>query len=86
MTVFIKILLSHVQFVALLASFELNWPSEIASIFSIAKPVADISSDIFSLDCALRNFNFFSYFYVKLLVFVVGPGFVIIFISLIWRI
>ena len=71
---------------ALLASFELNWPSEIASIFALAKPVADISSDIFSLHCALRNFNHFSYFYVKLIVFIIGPGLIILLISLVWRI
>ena len=50
-SVFNKILMNHMQMMLITASFDMNWPSEVNMIFSIAAPISQVTSSITSFDC-----------------------------------
>ena len=43
--------MNHMQMLLITASFDMNWPSEVVSIFEVAAPVRQITSSITSFDC-----------------------------------
>ena len=53
LSVFLKIMTNHMQLIMLTASFNLEWPSQVQSIFDNTRPIADVSGWIFSFDCFL---------------------------------
>ncbi|TNV88176.1 hypothetical protein FGO68_gene8013 [Halteria grandinella] len=53
MTVFFRIIMNHFQLLTLTASFDLEWPSQLQSFFSAAKPVSEVSTQFLSVDCFL---------------------------------
>ena len=52
-SVYIKILLNHVQLITITSSFNFQWPSMILSFFSYIAPLAKASDNIISTDCVL---------------------------------
>ena len=54
-SVFQKILLNHIQIIALTASFDFNWPKVILQYFEANKTVGEASDQIFSVDCFLNS-------------------------------
>ncbi|CDW87526.1 UNKNOWN [Stylonychia lemnae] len=56
-SIFMKILLNHIQLILLTASFDFKWPDEVLELFDTAKPVAAISTQIISFDCFLDQRN-----------------------------
>lgn len=52
-SVYLKILTNHLQLVVITLNFDLDWPSEVSQVNETAKPFADVSSRIISLDCFL---------------------------------
>ncbi|CDW88390.1 UNKNOWN [Stylonychia lemnae] len=53
-SIYLKLLLNHVQLIALTQSFELLWPSWIQKYFEISTPVFQATQQIFSVDCMLN--------------------------------
>ena len=53
LSVLLKIMTNHFQLIMLTASFNLQWPNQVQAIFDSTRPVADVSSRIFSFDCFL---------------------------------
>ena len=67
LSVFLKLLLTHLQLMALVASFPLNWPPEVQSFFQLSQSMADAPSQLFSLDCLVLSFSTLPRFFVYLL-------------------
>lgn len=49
-----KILFSHVQVMAIAASFKLSWPESLLQMFNTMGSVSTVSADVLSLDCMLQ--------------------------------
>ena len=50
-SVFNKILMNHMQMLLITASFDMSWPEEVKMIFSLAAPIAELTSSLTSFDC-----------------------------------
>jgi hypothetical protein len=67
-SVFNKILMNHMQMLLITASFDMNWPDEVVTIFDVAAPVRQVTSSITSFDCFMDRrsyesvdpYNFYS--------------------------
>ena len=57
--VYFKILANHFQLIALTLNFDLEWPGQVEAINDTARPVADVSARIISLDCFLGGCKLF---------------------------
>ena len=55
LSVYMKILANHFQLIVLTLNFDLDWPGQVDAVNETAKPVADVSSRIISLDCFLGD-------------------------------
>ena len=55
LSVFYKILISHVQQLSIIYSFNLNWPTEYLDIFNTAKATGDTYEQFISFDCLIDN-------------------------------
>eukprot|EP00347_Sterkiella_histriomuscorum_P007237 403349735 len=53
-SIFLKIMMNHLQLILLTASFNFDWPTLVVEFFSSVKPVAQVSTQIFSFDCFLN--------------------------------
>jgi len=49
-SVYIKILMNHLQLIVLTATFDFDWPSQVLAIFDTTEPAAQVSSQILSFD------------------------------------
>ena len=54
-SIYIKILMNHVQLIVLTASFNFDWPDKVKDLFDAAKPVASASTQVLSIDCFLAS-------------------------------
>jgi predicted outer membrane repeat protein len=78
-SVYIKLLMNHLQLILLTASFDFDWPSKVTKLFSTTEPVAQVSSQILSFDCFLdtRSDNDSSptirLFYQKMIMYALLP-------------
>jgi hypothetical protein len=78
-SVYIKLMMNHLQLIMLTASFEFDWPNQVEDIFNTTKPVAQVSSHILSFDCFLdqRNnsgdSNIIRLYYQKMIMYAVLP-------------
>jgi len=54
-SIYMKIMMNHMQLILLTASFDFDWPAIVQAFFSTAEPVAQVSTQILSLDCFLDN-------------------------------
>ena len=52
-SVYLKILTNHLQLIVITLNFDLDWPTQVSQVNETAKPLADVSSRIISLDCFL---------------------------------
>lgn len=50
-SVYVKILMNHIQIISLTASFDFNWPELVRKFFDIASYPANVGNSIFSIDC-----------------------------------
>ena len=51
--------MNHFQLIILTASFDLEWPDQVESLYDTTRPIADISSRIISLDCLISGRHIF---------------------------
>lgn len=51
----LKIIFSHVQVVAIAASFDLRWPPALMEYFNTLNTATSVASDVLSLDCFLQD-------------------------------
>ena len=58
-SVLFKILANHLQLVALVLTFELDWPESVKTFSALAQPVADVASRIVSIDCFVSSGELF---------------------------
>jgi hypothetical protein len=49
-SIYIKIMMNHLQLIMITASFNFEWPSSILSIFSAISPIATASNNLISFD------------------------------------
>ena len=56
-SIYMKILMNHIQLILLTASFDFSWPDEVNAFFDTAKPVAAASTQILSFDCFIDTRN-----------------------------
>ena len=82
-SVLFKILTNHLQLVALVLSFELDWPDTVKTFSALAQPVADVASRIISIDCFVEAGGVETA-YVYLLVYLLIPIGVIICSAFFW--
>ena len=49
-SVYIKILMNHLQLILLTASFDFNWPQNVEDFFETSEPIAQVSQQVLSFD------------------------------------
>ena len=49
-SVYIKILMNHLQLIYLTSSFDFDWPDNVVELFEASEPVAQVSQQILSFD------------------------------------
>ena len=49
-SVYIKILMNHLQLIVITSSFDFEWPSSIVSFFETVAPIATASDNLISFD------------------------------------
>ena len=91
LNVYLRILFNHMQLVIIIASFKLEWPPRVESVFSVAAPVSDASTSIMNIDCIImgsENKMVFSEhpFLAKLLVAGLLPLYIMLIAKVIWQI
>lgn len=52
-SVYIKIMMNHLQLIMITASFNFEWPNSIVSFFETVSPIATASDNLISFDCFL---------------------------------
>lgn len=50
-SVFVKILLNHLQMQVILASFQMKWPEHVVFFFNLASPIKRLTSVLTNFDC-----------------------------------
>jgi hypothetical protein len=82
-SVYIKILMNHIQLIVLTASFDFDWPNSVVSIFETTGPVATVATHVLSFDCFLdqrseddevgEDSNIIRIYYQKMVMYAVLP-------------
>jgi hypothetical protein len=80
-SVYMKILMNHFQLILLVSSFNFKWPSQLEGFFASSSTVSEASTQIISVDCFLTSAkkvanldqDYFTTFFVKLLIFALMP-------------
>ena len=90
-SVYIKILMNHLQLLTLTASFKLKWPSNVDDLLNSSKPAAQVSTQIISFDWFLDKrqnggSNLIRLYYQKMLMYAVLPLVMALAITLFWTI
>ena len=49
-SVYIKLLMNHLQLLILTASFDFDWPDRVLKIFEASEPVAQVTTQVSSFD------------------------------------
>ena len=82
--VYFKILVSHLQVLGLVSSFDLQWPREVALLLNSSQRVASSPQAIFSFDCFLQSSLGapFKRFYIYLVIYWTLPLIAIILSSI----
>ena len=50
-SIYIKILMNHLQLILLSASFDFDWPDNVNEFYDTTRPASQVSSQILSFDC-----------------------------------
>ncbi|TNV74984.1 hypothetical protein FGO68_gene9839 [Halteria grandinella] len=53
--VYLRILVNHLQLVALVGSFDFNWPEQFVTFFKGLQPLSDAQAQILAVDCFLEQ-------------------------------
>ena len=84
-SVYIKLLMNHLQLIILTASFNFDWPQSVVEIFETSEPVAQVATHILSFDCFLdqrsedsdtssdSESNLIRLYYQKMIMYTVMP-------------
>ena len=78
-SVYIKILMNHLQLIVLTASFDFDWPNAVLELFDSTEPVATVSTHILSFDCFLdtrsdnNDSNMIRLYYQKMIMYTLLP-------------
>ena len=77
-SVYIKLLMNHLQLLTLTASFKLKWPSNVDDLLSSSKPAAEVSTQIISFDWFLDQrqnggSNIIRLYYQKMIMYAALP-------------
>jgi hypothetical protein len=82
-SVYIKILMNHIQLIVLTASFDFDWPNSVVKIFETTEPVANVATHVLSFDCFLdqrsedsesgEDNNLIRLYYQKMIMYAVLP-------------
>lgn len=85
-----KILFNYFQIVAVLGTFEFNWPNALIHYQNANTQVVSATQSFFSFDCLLQNSVFkdmgMKVFFVKLLFFSISPIIFVVFCFIVWKI
>ena len=90
-SVYMKILMNHLQLIILTASFELEWPSKVAKLFETSGAAAKVSEHIFSFDCFLdkrsesEDDNFIRLYYQKMIMYSLCPLLMALMSAIFWK-
>ena len=90
-SVYIKILMSHLQLLTLTASFNLKWPSSVENLLNSPKPATEISTQIISFDWFLDQrqnggLNIIRLYYQKMIMYAALPLIMAVASILFWTI
>ena len=88
-SVYIKLLMNHIQLLVLTSTFNLKWPSRVEDLFNTSKPVAEVSTQILSVDWFLdqRNNgkeNIIEIYYMKMMMYALIPIVMAVFWYVVW--
>mmetsp|Transcript_17203 Transcript_17203/g.12286 ORF Transcript_17203/g.12286 Transcript_17203/m.12286 type:complete len:422 (+) Transcript_17203:512-1777(+) len=93
-SIYLKILMNHLQLILLTASFNFKWPAQVEELLAAPEPISQMSSQIFSIDCFIdtRDMNStsetddskFAIYYIKLMMMAVLPFLILLASFLIW--
>ena len=78
-SVYIKILMNHLQLIYLTSSFDFDWPDNVVELFEASEPVAQVSQQILSFDWFLdqrtdsSDANTVRLFYQKMIMYALLP-------------
>lgn len=86
-SVYMKILMNHLQLILLTASFNFDWPDDVTKFYDNTRPASQVSSQILSFDCFLdqrssngSSKNVIELFYQKMIMYAILP-FLLVFAS-----
>jgi hypothetical protein len=99
-SVYTKIFTNHLTMISIISGFNLNWPSQVTSLFSSGSIISASASSIVSFDCWMDNQPYDSvdryYFYVgqnemrivfeKLFIYVAMPVIIAVASGTVWAI
>ena len=90
-SVYLKILMNHMQLIFLTVSFNFDWPDNVVGLLSFSKPFSQASTQVFSFDCLLnasssqgQGNGYFRLYYVKMLMFALLPCVLMFFCICFW--
>jgi hypothetical protein len=82
-SVYIKILLNHIQLIVLTASFDFDWPNSVLALFATTEPIATVATQVLSVDCFLdrrsesdgagEDGNIIRIYYQKMIIYAALP-------------
>ena len=78
-SVYMKILMNHLQLILLTSSFDFDWPDNVKEFYDSTKPVSQVSNQLISFDCFLdkrsenNDTNIIRIYWQKMLMYAVMP-------------
>ena len=54
-SIYVKILFNYIQIIAILGTFQFNWPDEMTEVFTYNKQMVKATQEFFSMDCFLKK-------------------------------
>ncbi|TNV88052.1 hypothetical protein FGO68_gene16006 [Halteria grandinella] len=90
LSVYLRIMVNHLQVVTLVASFQFDWPDQFQEMYKGLQPVSDAQSEIVSVDCFLSQYKQVSEtdtrpFYVKTIAIFILPPVLVLYSVLCWQ-
>ena len=78
-SVYMKILMNHLQLILLTSSFDFDWPDNVKEFYDSTKPVSQVSNQLISFDCFLdkrsenNDSNTIRIYWQKMIMYAVMP-------------
>ncbi|CDW88635.1 UNKNOWN [Stylonychia lemnae] len=92
LSVFIRILMNHIQLLIITASYDLQWPDQLIQFFNSVKPASEVTTQFLSLDCFIdtrkdnNDKGTIRSFYAKTIMLALAPILAVITCFCAWRI